>query len=88
MTVVSPFALVRWRHHPKGWKWMLLNALHLPPVAIASTNPYLCEETNPADMKRTYEKPDVELLPVEEAHYFCTSPTPPNGLPDLDGEEW
>ena len=38
-------------------------------------------------MKRTYEKPDAELLVVEEANFFCTNP-PSNGLNDLDGEEW
>ena len=88
--VISPFAPARWRHHPKGWKWVLLNALRPPPVAIASTIPYLCEETNTADMKRSYEKPDVELLRVEEANFFCTTPPPTttNGLTDLDGEEW
>ena len=41
-------------------------------------------------MKRTYEKPDVELLAVEEAYFFCTTPSPthPSGLTDFDGEEW
>lgn len=41
-------------------------------------------------MKRTYEKPEVELLAVEEAHFFCTTPppTPASGLQDLEGEEW
>lgn len=41
-------------------------------------------------MKRSYEKPDVELLRVEEANFFCTTPPPTttNGLTDLDGEEW
>ena len=41
-------------------------------------------------MKRIYEKPETELLLVEEAHFFCTTPAPEptSGLTDLDGEEW
>lgn len=39
-------------------------------------------------MKRAYEKPEVELLAVEEAHFFCTTPPPASGLEDLEGEEW
>ena len=42
-------------------------------------------------MKQTYEKPDVELLTVKVAHFFCTNPAPASessGLKDLDGEAW
>ena len=39
-------------------------------------------------MRLVYEKPETEIFVVEEAHFFCTTPVPPNGLPEFEPEEW
>ena len=39
-------------------------------------------------MRLVYEKPETEILVVEEANFFCTTPVPTNGLPEMEGEEW
>lgn len=39
-------------------------------------------------MRLVYEKPETEMIVVEEANFFCTTPVPTNGLPEMEGEEW
>jgi hypothetical protein len=49
---------------------------------------FLIFGANCTAMRQVYEKPETEMIVVEEANFFCTTPVPTNGLPEMEGEEW